>query len=91
MSDQQDGLLVSDTNGAYFIPADQLAAYKLPDDVASTVRDAAGDEVAGFRFDPNSSKLKMDIGEFRTVDFAFTGKFGPVVGKIQYSDAPTVT
>ncbi len=90
MSDNE-GVLVSNDSGVYFIPGDQLSQYKLADDAASSVTEAVGgdDEVSGFAMKGGGrveSHLKM-----RPLKFAFGGDFKPQALDMQYSDNPVAS
>ena len=61
MSEERtEGLLVSQDDGVYFIPDDQLAGFKIADDAAEGVREAVGEaEVSGFqqmKFSPGGAE-----------------------------------
>jgi hypothetical protein len=85
LSDQNDdGLLVSNEDGMYFIPAAALAEFKMTEAATTSVRDAIGadDEVSGFSHRP--------AGGMKPIDFGFSGRMGPVILQgVQYSDAAT--
>lgn len=85
MSDQNDdGLLVSNEDGTYFIPAAALAEFKMTDAAAASVRDTIGadDEVSGFSHRP--------AGGMKPIDFGFSGRMGPIILQgTQYSDKAT--
>ena len=80
MNDGKDktGLLVSNDSGVFYIPEEELGRYRLPDDVAAGVSDAAGDEVSGFAQRPT----------IRSSSFSFMGSFSAAQLPCQYSDCP---
>ncbi len=86
MGKDNEGVLVSNDGGVYFIPNDQLAQFKLTDEAAASVTDAVGgDDVAGFAM-KSSDEAKM--GKIRPVKFAFAGEFKPRVLQVGYADDP---
>lgn len=90
MSASDEGLLVSNEEGMYFIPADQLSKFKMTAAAEGNIRDALGeDDVAGFRM-PSKRDLKgaeFKLKESRPIDFGFSGKMKPtILAGLQYSD-----
>jgi len=80
MTNESNGLMVSDDDGVYFIPGDQLAQFKLSDEAAVQVDESMGGEVTGFA-----------KSSFEPAKFAFMGDFKPIPLRNSYADAPVAT
>ncbi|MFN3216960.1 MAG: hypothetical protein ACE367_10730 [Acidimicrobiales bacterium] len=86
MSDRTEGVLLNREDGVFFVPEDQLAQFRVPDEAAEEIRAKAGDdEVSGFRSDKlRAGELRPNIREIKW------GFDGPIKLGNTYSLAPTV-
>ncbi|GEM_PF-2463432 len=86
MSDRVEGVLVGNSDEAYFIPGDRLAEFKIDSGVAEAIAAESGEgEVQGFARRPLRPKVKP-------LSFGFSGPImrpGPM--QSTYSLAPTAT
>ena len=87
---EENGLLVSDDDGVYFIPADQLSQFKMTEAAAANIRETVDgdDDVSGFQYiKPGGARPELRA-EMRPVRFAFSGPMKPIIiSQSQYSDA----
>jgi hypothetical protein len=87
-----EGALIQGAGGeVYFIPADELAEFRLPDDLAqraeSEFLSQVEDEVSGFAFDPTYSPMEPKMTSFGEVSMP-KAYYGPI-GKRQAAMGPT--
>ena len=78
------GLILRSPAATYFVPESDLQAYRLPDDVASQLRERFEDEVSGFAM-PGKNHRGPHLAEI--VSVTWNPKFEPDVSHIMLHTA----